>query len=59
MNLGARCEEMLENRCQCSNTAMDNSPYCNLHLILHAATTTTKDVNLSDKKDTDAANKVS
>lgn len=31
MNLGSRCEKMLDNRTQCPNTALPGSDFCALH----------------------------
>jgi len=31
LNLGKRCEKMLENSTQCPNTVMPDSDYCVLH----------------------------
>lgn len=31
MNLGPRCEQIMENHCQCPNTAVKGSDYCLLH----------------------------
>lgn len=50
MNLGPRCGQMLENRCQCPNTAIDNSEYCALHLTMRANALKPVDVNLTDKE---------
>lgn len=55
MNLGPRCEKMLENQCQCPNTAVGGSEYCALHVTLHAAAAATAAQmpaeNPSSKKD--------
>jgi hypothetical protein len=50
MNLGPRCEKMLQNRMQCPNTAQLGSIYCELHNKLAASATTIKDVNITDKE---------
>ena len=54
MNLGPRCEKMLENRCQCPNTAEENSIYCMLHNKLNAALAAKEVSTPAVKKDTDA-----
>lgn len=45
MNLGPRCEVMLPNRLQCSNTAMDGMSKCLLHTQLTPETTTVDEQN--------------
>jgi hypothetical protein len=54
MNLGPRCEMMLENRMQCPNTAEENSIYCMLHNKLNAALAAKEVSTPAVKKDTDA-----
>lgn len=56
MNLGSRCIQILENRCQCTNTATDNSEYCTLHNIMRAEALKPVDVNKSDEEDKNASN---
>ena len=45
MNLGPRCEVMLDNKCQCPNTVEGYTLRCILHNKLKEAQTTKENVN--------------